>query len=271
MHIEKIEACGNDYLILEFKPNLDYSKIAKKLCDRVYGLGAYGLIIVKTNPLEMISYNSNGQLELANGSAVRCFCKYVFEHRIVRVYKFDILTKSGTISAEVTQEIPFMCKTNVGKPNFTNQMIYVSDAMPSFDRVITVEGRELVTYSFNLEGVNTVIMVHDFDESVVRMADKISNHKLFNRKTTVTFVKPYNKSTLEARTYHKDYGWVSSSDSGAGAAFVTAYKLGLVRNKVDVKYESAVITVDTNKKDLVNISGVSNHIYTLEYNEEELC
>ena len=61
MKCTKMEGCGNDFILIDEKEinNREIAELAKKLCNRHYGIGADGLIIVKQNPLEFIYYNSN--------------------------------------------------------------------------------------------------------------------------------------------------------------------------------------------------------------------
>ena len=54
MQIEKMHVCGNDFCLVLYDTAYDYSRLAKKICNRNTGIGADGLIVVKKEPLEMI-------------------------------------------------------------------------------------------------------------------------------------------------------------------------------------------------------------------------
>ena len=51
--ITKMQGCGNDFIILDYeeykKTNLEMPELAKKICNRNFGVGADGLIIPKTD------------------------------------------------------------------------------------------------------------------------------------------------------------------------------------------------------------------------------
>ena len=49
MIFQKYCASGNDFLITHTLKKVDLSKLAKKLCDRHYGFGADGLIVLVPN------------------------------------------------------------------------------------------------------------------------------------------------------------------------------------------------------------------------------
>jgi len=57
MKFQKYHGLGNDFIMVDYDSKTNYSKLAIKVCDRHTGVGADGLIAVKTNPLEMIYYN----------------------------------------------------------------------------------------------------------------------------------------------------------------------------------------------------------------------
>ena len=76
MLIEKMHGCGNDFCVLSYEKGIDYSNLAIKLCNRKTGIGSDGMIVVKTNPLEMLFYNSDGSRAPMCGNGIRCFSKY---------------------------------------------------------------------------------------------------------------------------------------------------------------------------------------------------
>ncbi|MDE7095660.1 MAG: hypothetical protein K2O23_04145, partial [Anaeroplasmataceae bacterium] len=83
MEFYKMHGCGNDFCVIEYEEGMDYSILAQKLCDRRFGIGADGLIIVKQNPLEMLFYNQDGSRASMCGNGIRCFARYVYEKNIV--------------------------------------------------------------------------------------------------------------------------------------------------------------------------------------------
>ena len=93
--ITKMQGCGNDFVVLEYnefqKFNSDMSEVAKKLCDRNFGIGADGLIIPNLSAegadIGWFFYNSDGTPAQMCGNGMRCFARYVYEKGGV---KFEI-------------------------------------------------------------------------------------------------------------------------------------------------------------------------------------
>lgn len=92
MEIEfvKMHGLGNDFVFIEdLGDRLDVSgRQAARLCDRRFGIGADGVIVVKpaddpSCAARMHYLNSDGTLAQMCGNGVRCFAKYLVDRRLV--------------------------------------------------------------------------------------------------------------------------------------------------------------------------------------------
>ena len=78
--VTKMQGCGNDFVILDYeeflKLNIKMSEVAKRLCDRNFGVGADGLIIpnvdVQNADIGWYFYNSDGSTAQMCGNGIRC-------------------------------------------------------------------------------------------------------------------------------------------------------------------------------------------------------
>ena len=87
MKFTKIHGAGNDYVVLDGRgQELDWSSLARALCDRHFGVGSDGLLLVMTSDeadTRMRMFNPDGSEAEMCGNGIRCFTKYVVERRIV--------------------------------------------------------------------------------------------------------------------------------------------------------------------------------------------
>jgi diaminopimelate epimerase len=97
----KYQGAGNDFIILDKikEPNLEFdaSAIVKKICDRHYGIGADGLVVLSKDKAQIIwdFYNSDGSFAAMCGNAARCVGKHLFkEHKIEVAH---IITGAGAV------------------------------------------------------------------------------------------------------------------------------------------------------------------------------
>jgi diaminopimelate epimerase len=80
---DKYQGCGNDFIIINNLSNTfpnTSNDLIKNLCDRNFGIGSDGLILInesKKEPFEMVYYNADGNLSSMCGNGGRCaihFC-----------------------------------------------------------------------------------------------------------------------------------------------------------------------------------------------------
>lgn len=81
---EKYEGAGNDFIILDQWHNpFDLpDNVVRHLCDRHFGIGADGLMMLRQHPevdFEMLYYNSDGALGSMCGNGGRCLSQMAFE------------------------------------------------------------------------------------------------------------------------------------------------------------------------------------------------
>ena len=108
LRFEKYEGTGNDFIIFEMSEleGLQYSLLAQKVCDRRFGIGADGMIVVSPSTvasIQMIFYNADGSLATMCGNGIRCFAKYVYDHQLVDTKVFTVETLAGIFNVEIIE------------------------------------------------------------------------------------------------------------------------------------------------------------------------
>ncbi len=86
---EKYQGAGNDFIIIDDRkenfPDKKFSLI-QKLCDRHFGIGADGLILVRDSGLsdfKMLYFNADGHSSSLCGNGSRCVFAFAKKHQIV--------------------------------------------------------------------------------------------------------------------------------------------------------------------------------------------
>lgn len=107
MIFHKYQGAGNDFLIADNRDgsiSLSAAEIAQ-LCDRRYGIGADGLMLLENGPegydFRMVYYNSDGSGGMMCGNGGRCIV--AFAHRCgLRSYRF--IAADGPHYAEILEQ-----------------------------------------------------------------------------------------------------------------------------------------------------------------------
>jgi diaminopimelate epimerase len=123
MHFFKYCGLGNDFLIFE-NTSFDASTV-QKLCNRHFGIGADGILFVKTEPpFSFTIYNSDGSRANFCGNGLRCVARFLFDHCNVSS-SFYILSDWGIHTCQIIEKQVLCC---VPKPKIVQKEPFLVDA-----------------------------------------------------------------------------------------------------------------------------------------------
>lgn len=202
IHFYKYQGTGNDFIILDNrKSEFHFSKEQISfLCDRRFGIGADGLILLNTHEkydFEMKYYNADGGESSMCGNGGRCLAKFANDMGMTKeVYRF--LAVDGEHEARVDNDGIIALKMNdvsgirqthgrfilnTGSPHYIEQVESVA-ALDVFHR-----GRQ-VRYSkeFETEGINVnfVEQTEEGDKIIVRTYERGVEDETYSCGTGVT-------------------------------------------------------------------------------------
>ena len=198
----KYQGTGNDFVVLDNR-NMEYQALSTKqvrfLCDRRFGIGADGLMILNQKngyDFEMTYYNADGGESSMCGNGGRCLVKFANDLGIKReMYRF--VAVDGEHEAEIDldgvvslrmQDVKGIkhfhgdFKLNTGSPHYVKM---VSDVM---DYDVFKKGRE-IRYSsmFADEGINVnFVEQKEDDEIIVRTYERGVENETLSCGTGVT-------------------------------------------------------------------------------------
>ena len=136
----KMQGLDKDFVVLDWEEyrelGIKPAELAQNMCQRKFGIGADGLIIVDPvsdkADLSMICFNAQGQSAQVCGDDLRCFARYAWHKGYVDKLEFSIETLKGVLAVKVNDDSTVT--VNMGKPiephqfsvNDVSKLIYIT-------------------------------------------------------------------------------------------------------------------------------------------------
>jgi len=256
LKFEKYQGAGNDFVIVSEKELIEkgipeYGEFASQVCNRHFGIGADGLIILKyvaSMPF-MFFFNADGSQAPMCGNGIRCFSHYLVNNHLVAGNEFVVKTVPGDLTIRVNydeERDDFSARVNMGKPIFKIKELINTEKEQFLREKINIDGKEIeISYIF-MGTDHSVIFVDDFsDYNIDEIGEKIENYTdLFPKKVNVNFVKVYDRKRIEVITWERGAGRTLACGTGATASAVLARTFGFVDNKVNVKVPGGQLVIE---------------------------
>ena len=244
----KMHGLGNDFILIDclnksLGDSSFLSYLTKKLCDRNFGIGADGLILILASSqadLRMRIFNFDGSEAQMCGNGIRCFAKYAYENKLISKNKFAVETLAGIIIPElIFQDLKnkkiLRIKVNMGTPKLRRREIPMNgeDTPTVIDETLKINPEQIFKITcVSMGNPHCITFINDVQSiSVDEIGPKIENHPLFPEKTNVEFIQVLNKQEINFRVWERGVGETLACGTGACAALVAA----VLNNKTDRK------------------------------------
>ena len=227
INFTKYEGNGNDFIIIDDRKeefSEDNVLMISKLCDRKFGIGADGLILLrehKSHDFQMIYFNSDGNESSMCGNGGRCLVSYALQLDI------DLKTNS------------FLAIDGVHKFKVVDNEIYLK--MNDVKDIVVKNG-----YNFlNTGSPHVVQIVENVDEiNVYEQGKKIRRQFEEMNGVNVNFVS-FNNDIIKCRTFERGVENETLS-CGTGVVAVALYafkKKKISDNKIIVSTKGGSLSV----------------------------
>jgi diaminopimelate epimerase len=293
MKFSKLQATGNDFILVDARETeRDWTSLAQTMCQRHFGIGADGLILVQDSrvaDLKMHVFNPDGSEAEACGNGLRCVVKYAIEQGIYQskyrsesdikilpasspILRVTIETLSGIRQAEayISENKVGRVKMSMGKPQFQPEQIPTKakvDIIPILDYPLVVEGRKL---SLSILSMGNPHAVSFTSEPVAQfpldeVGPEIEKHPMFPKRTNFEIARVLSKEKIETRVWERGVGETLSCGSGACAIAVAAQLLHYANSKVHIMLPGGILTLFWDKGEEVLLSGAVEEVFTGEW------
>lgn len=185
----KYQGAGNDFIIIDdYESDKDSSVLTvdniNRLCDRRFGIGADGLMILKNHAdydFEMVYYNSDGRVSSMCGNGGRCIVDMAYRKGIIDGSSCSFLAVDGPHKAKVNKDVIELEMTDVSH----------------------IECKKTNEFFLDTGSPHYVVVVSDLKMDLVTEAHKIRYNPTYREEgTNVNFIKPITGG-IEIRTYER--------------------------------------------------------------------
>lgn len=250
MKFTKMQGTGNDFIVIEDFNNeiLDIYELSKKLCDRHFGIGADGILIVRKSEIadiQMIIINADGSYASMCGNGIRCFAKYLWEKDIIQKKEINIETGDGIKIAYLTVEDNEVQQVtiNMGHFSFEPKAIPLSIAEEIVNKVVNVNNKDY-NISTVLMGVPHTVIYGELNNFNIEEGKFIEKYNLFPQGTNVNFSQVIDRENIKVKTWERGAGPTLACGTGCCAAVVVGNKLGLIDYKVKVEVPGGALEIE---------------------------
>ncbi|EQB87086.1 diaminopimelate epimerase [Clostridium punense] len=246
----KMHGAGNNFIVLEDLDNRfkDLNLLAKVLCDRAFGIGGDGILVVKksnTADIDMVIINADGSYAAMCGNGIRCFAKYVYENGIVNKELINIGTGDGIKIARlvVKDGVASEVTIDMGMPSFEPDKIPAITDKPIINKTINIQGKDYILNTM-LMGVPHTVIIDKLNNYQVEEGKLIEKLSIFPEGTNVNFCEVLNKSEIRVKTWERGAGATLACGTGACASVIACNNLSLVEDKVLVHIPGGTLKIE---------------------------
>lgn len=196
INFTKMAATGNDFVVLDARNSAlgtRYPILAKKLCDRKFGIGADGMLLIeksKSADFRMRIFNPDGSEPDMCGNGSRCIALYAKNKKITDCSML-IETRSGKLYAKAGKNI---VKINVTQPKDIRLSISLKSGAKTYR-----------FHHINTGVPHAVFFVNYLDKINLNIFGRsIRYHCAFSPQgANVNVVSMGNESSISIRTYER--------------------------------------------------------------------
>ena len=267
MHLlfTKMTGAGNDFIVIDDRKNKIASpqKLSRKLCDRRWGIGADGLILLrrsKNAAYEMMYYNADGSYGGMCGNGGRCIAYFAILNGIAK--KTHVFESVGYL---------YEAKKKTGNSILLKMK---NPADLRLERSIKIDGKTIKYHSIDTGAPHVVIEADALgqdlqDIDVNRFGAFLRHHSDFNPAgTNVNIIKKLGNNSIQIRTYERgvEAETLACGTGSVAAAIISSFVMRTispvtvqVQSKIDLQVD---FRKDADKVNDVYLTGPAGIVFT---------
>jgi diaminopimelate epimerase len=269
----KMHGAGNDFIVVDGTTEKiiedDLPELSKRICDRHFGVGGDGLIIVlhsNVADFRMRIFNPDGSEAEMCGNGVRVFAKYIYDRKMHKDVVMTVETLAGikTLEINATGDKAKTVRVDMGEPKLLRFEIPMRGKpdVKVIGEPLRVAGKRIEITCVSMGNPHCVVFVDDVDHYPVgKMGPLIENHPKFPARTNVEFVEVINPSEMRVRTWERGVGETLACGTGACASVVAGSLNGKTLRKVTVHLRGGDLNIEWADNNRLLMTGPAEEVF----------
>ncbi|HXM17608.1 MAG TPA: diaminopimelate epimerase [Candidatus Tumulicola sp.] len=235
--VTKVQGTGNDFVLLDNPRGAshDYPALARFLCDRRFGIGADGLLVLLPPngeaDITLRIFNADGSEAESCGNGVRCVARYLAQERGDNSRSLAMDTSAGLVRADLLPGD--LVRVDMGRPKV--------EASAS---EVEALGRTLTCHAVSVGNPHCVIFVDEDVASIdlAALAQAVDRSGRFPDGVNVEAVRMAS-GVAQVRVRERGVGETWACGTGACAVAAAAIVTNRATSPVSVTQRGGTVTV----------------------------
>lgn len=257
----KMQGTGNDFVVVDNRTHHfskdEWIELTPKLCDRKFGIGADGLLVLtedeqKKADYEMIYRNADGSDAGMCGNGGRCIALFAAQNGFQKRHTFRVHHSIYHAEADLSSR-------------------RVAITFPHKVEIESCSGEGFSDLDYCYSGTDHVVILEeelDQKQQIKTLAKEIRyNEKLFPKGTNVNFYHQINDHSLRLLTYERGVeDFTLACGTGAIATAITAHHKNIISSQnVAVHVDGGELEISfSNKSDVysdLTLAGLATIVF----------
>ena len=274
----KWQGCGNDFILVNcFQEKIaDCSTLAKQVCDRHYGIGADGLILILPSEkadFQMRIFNTDGSEAEMCGNGIRCFSRCVYEAGLTSKQEFSVETGAGIMrpklvfvhgvlqAVQVDMGVPVLAGNEIPVQGYGKQRVVAEP--------IDVEGKTYQMTCVSMGNPHCVVFVDDAEHFPVEvLGTHFEHHEKFPRKVNTEFVQVKDRQHLRMRVWERGAAVTLACGTGSCATLVASVLNDKTERKAEIELDGGKLLIEWAENGRVYMTGPAQKVFAGVFSAE---
>ncbi|MDA8188925.1 MAG: diaminopimelate epimerase [Dehalococcoidales bacterium] len=254
----KMHGIGNDFVMVNALEaarwtGVDWQDLARKVCDRHFGIGSDGLIVILPSSLadyRMRMLNPDGSEAQMCGNGIRCFARHVYDLGLTTSAELAIETLAGVkvVRLNVEDGKVASVRVNMGAPILEAARIPARiDAPTVKDYPLTVGEKTYLVSCVSMGNPHAIAFIDESEVDALHLpaiGPLFEHHPMFPERTNTEFCVVLDRRSVRMRVWERGAGETLACGTGACASAVAAILHNFVEAEVDLILDGGRLRIE---------------------------